>query len=117
MKLRLKEVRTSRGLSQNKLAQALSMTLQNVQRLEYGDSKGIQFDTLGKLCEVLECKVEDLLVLEPDDLDPKPVAGETAEIQNSADKTSPNKATKRSQKSQKSSKTNKVIQFPTWRVS
>lgn len=69
VKLKLKEIRVSRGMSQNKLARAIDMTLQNVQRLEYGDSTGIQFDTLEKLCVALDCQPGDLLlrIPEPED--------------------------------------------------
>lgn len=71
MKVRLKEVRMSRGLSQNKLAQLVNMTLQNVQKIEYGKTKGLQYDALNKLCKALECQPGDLLVYEPDD-EPEP---------------------------------------------
>ncbi len=67
MKVRLKQIRLSRGLSQNKLAQLVDMTLQNVQKIEYGKTKGLQYDALNKLCKVLDCQPGDLLVYEPDD--------------------------------------------------
>lgn len=109
MRLRLKEVRKSRGLSQNKLAQALNMTLQNVQRLEYGESKGIQFDTLGKLCEVLNCKVEELIMLEPENPDPSTQPEPAAEPKKKS-----SRAGKRSQP--KATTDTKLIQFPNWKV-
>lgn len=62
VKVLLKEMRMARGLSQNGLAQKLGMTLQNIQKIEYGKSKGIQFDVSGKLCQVLDCQPSDLLV-------------------------------------------------------
>lgn len=67
MKVRLKEIRLSRGLSQNKLAQLVDMTLQNVQKIEYGKTKGLQYDALNKLCKALDCQPGDLLTYEPDD--------------------------------------------------
>lgn len=67
MKILLKELRTSRQLSQNKLAQRVGMTLQNLQRIEYGDAKSIPLDTLAKLCQALDCSPGDLLVLIPED--------------------------------------------------
>lgn len=67
MKVRLKEIRLSRGLSQNKLARLVDMTLQNVQKIEYGKTKGLQYDALNKLCKALDCQPGDLLVYEPDD--------------------------------------------------
>jgi putative transcriptional regulator len=67
VKILLKQVRTSRKLSQNKLAQLVGMTLQNVQRIEYGDAKSIPLETLDKLCKALKCQPGDLLVWMPDD--------------------------------------------------
>lgn len=67
VKIRLKEVRLSRQLSQNKLAQLVGMTLQNVQRIEYGDAKSIPLETLDKLCHALHCQPGDLLVWFPND--------------------------------------------------
>ena len=66
VKITLKQVREARNLSQNKLAQLIGMTLQNVQRIEYGDAKSIPLDTLDKLCEALDCQTGDLLVRVPD---------------------------------------------------
>ena len=65
VKITLKQVREARNLSQNKLAQLIGMTLQNVQRIEYGDAKSIPLDTLDKLCEALDCQTGDLLVRVP----------------------------------------------------
>lgn len=67
MKVQLKQIRLSRGLSQNKLAQLVDMTLQNIQKIEYGKTKGLQYDALNKLCKALDCQPGDLLVYEPDD--------------------------------------------------
>ncbi len=67
VKITLKQVRKARNLSQNKLAQRIGMTLQTVQRIEYGDAKSIPLDTLDKLCEVLDCQTGDLLVRVPND--------------------------------------------------
>ncbi len=69
MKITLKQVRQARNLSQNKLAQLIGMTLQNVQRIEYGDAKSIPLDTLDKLCEALDCQTGDLLVRVPNNDD------------------------------------------------
>lgn len=66
MKVLLKEMRTKRGLSQNELARKIEMSLNAVQHIEY-KAKAIQLDTLGKLCEVLDCQPGDLLVWAPDD--------------------------------------------------
>jgi putative transcriptional regulator len=76
VKVRLKELRTSRGLSQNKLAQLVSMTLQNIQKIEYGKTKGLQYDALNKLCKALNCQPGDILVYEPDDETEAAIAGQ-----------------------------------------
>ena len=78
MKVRLKQIRLSRGLSQNKLAQLVDMTLQNVQKIEYGKTKGLQYDALNKLCKVLDCQPGDLLVYEPDDESPEQITNQEA---------------------------------------
>lgn len=67
MKVTLKEVRTSRGLSQNQLARAVNMTPQYIQKIEYGKIKSVPLDTLNKFCRALNCQTGDLLVYVPDD--------------------------------------------------
>lgn len=66
VKILLKQIRGERGLSQNKLAQLMEMSLQNIQRIEYGDAKSIPLETLDKLCEVLNCQPGDLLIRVPE---------------------------------------------------
>ena len=67
VKVRLKEIRKSRQISQNKLARLLEMSLANVQKIEYGKAKAIPFETLDKLCRVLSCEVGELIVFVPDE--------------------------------------------------
>lgn len=62
VKVRLKEIRQDKKISQNALARQLDMSLANIQNIEYGKAKSIPFDTLDKLCEILNCEVGDLLV-------------------------------------------------------
>jgi putative transcriptional regulator len=59
--VKLKEIREARGFSQEGLARAVGVSLNTMQRWEYNEIKSASFDTLEKLCEVLECEVEDLL--------------------------------------------------------
>lgn len=63
MEVRLKEMRSRAGLSQNQLAKKIDMTLGTVQDIEYGKQKSITYSTLEKLCMALSCQVGDLLVL------------------------------------------------------
>ncbi|MDJ0798363.1 MAG: helix-turn-helix transcriptional regulator [Calothrix sp. MO_167.B12] len=65
VEVRLKEIRTDRGISQNELARRLEMSLANVQKIEYGKAKSIPLETLDKLCQILSCEVGELLVRVP----------------------------------------------------
>lgn len=69
VEVRLKELRSRRGVSQNELARRLNMSLANIQKIEYNKAKSIPLDTLDKLCKVLECEVGELLVRVPDNDD------------------------------------------------
>ena len=40
----------------------MTMSLQNIQRIEYGDAKSIPLETLDRLCEALDCQPGDLLI-------------------------------------------------------
>ena len=77
MKIMLKKIRTQKGLSQNQLARLVDTSLQNIQKIEYGKTKGIQYDMLNKLCYILQCLPGDLLEWVPDDnsdLQPNPLS-------------------------------------------
>ncbi len=52
----IKAVREFKGLLQTWLVQKISMALQNVQNIEYGQAKLISLETLGKLCVALSCQ-------------------------------------------------------------
>lgn len=47
------------------LAERIGITEANLSLLRTGKVKGVRFETLGKICEVLECKPGDLLDAEP----------------------------------------------------
>ena len=66
VKILLKTIRNSRGVSQNQLARLTGMSVQNIQKIEYGHTKGLQYDTLNKLCQALDCQPGDLLQWIPD---------------------------------------------------
>ena len=65
VELKLKTIREAKKISQNELSRMTGMSPQNIQKLEQGRSKGIQFDTLERLCLALEVGIQDLLVLVP----------------------------------------------------
>jgi putative transcriptional regulator len=48
------------------LAERIGITEQNVSLLKSGKVKGIRFDTLQKICEVLTCQPGDILEYRPD---------------------------------------------------
>ena len=62
VKVLLKEVRKTRGLSQNELARLTQMSPQNIQKIEQGEAKSMTFKTLGRFCQALKCQPGDLLV-------------------------------------------------------
>lgn len=64
VKVLLQEVRKSKGLSQNELAQLIRMSPQSIQKIEQGDAKSLTFITLGRLCKALSCQPGDLLIYE-----------------------------------------------------
>lgn len=49
------------------LAGHIGIAEQNVSLLKSGKVKGIRFDTLEKICEVLDCQPGDILEYRPDD--------------------------------------------------
>lgn len=55
-----------RKLQLNTVAQRIGITPQNLSVLNAGRARAIRFNTLEKLCEVLECQPGDLLAYESD---------------------------------------------------
>ena len=66
IKIRLREIREKKGLSQTKLAQKIDMTPQNLQIIEHEKSKSMTYETINRLCNVLECTPNDLIEFTPD---------------------------------------------------
>jgi putative transcriptional regulator len=54
--LRLAILRTERQLSQRKLAEVARLCPDTISALERGETSDIQFETLARLCETLECE-------------------------------------------------------------
>jgi putative transcriptional regulator len=50
-----------RKMRSRELAQRIGITEQNVSLLKSGKVKGVRFETLEKICEVLECQPGDIL--------------------------------------------------------
>ncbi len=51
-----------RKMRSKELAEKIGITEQNVSLLKSGKVKGVRFETLERICEVLECQPGDILV-------------------------------------------------------
>jgi putative transcriptional regulator len=57
-----------RKMRSRDLAAQVGITEQNISLLKSGKVRGVRFDTLERICEVLQCQPGDLLEYRPDDL-------------------------------------------------
>jgi putative transcriptional regulator len=64
-------VLAQRKMRLNTLAELVDITPQNLSVLKTGKAKAIRFDTLEKICEVLDCQPGDILAYGKDE----PVGG------------------------------------------
>jgi putative transcriptional regulator len=64
--LRLPILRAERRLSQRQLAARAGLRPDTVSAMERGDTNSIRFDTLARICEVLNCEPGDLFEIEED---------------------------------------------------
>lgn len=55
-----------RKMRSKELAEHVGITVQNVSLLKSGKVKGVRFDTLEKICEVLDCQPGDILTYTDD---------------------------------------------------
>jgi putative transcriptional regulator len=53
-----------RKMRSKELAEHIGITEQNLSLLKSGKVKGVRFDTLARICEVLECQPGDLLMFD-----------------------------------------------------
>lgn len=67
IKFVLPMLRKSHRLSQRQLAALAGVRPDTISALERGQSTGIQFDTLARICEALNCQPGDLFELELDE--------------------------------------------------
>lgn len=59
--VRLDVMLARRKMRSRDLAEQVGITEQNISLLKSGRVKGIRFDTLARICQVLECQPGDLL--------------------------------------------------------
>ncbi|WP_284614659.1 helix-turn-helix domain-containing protein [Aquabacterium humicola] len=64
-----------RKMRSRELAEAVGITEQNISLLKSGKVRGVRFETLARICEVLQCQPGDLLEYRPG---PHDDSGETA---------------------------------------
>lgn len=50
-----------RKMRSKQLAELVGITVQNVSLLKSGKVKGVRFETLAKICDVLDCQPADIL--------------------------------------------------------
>ena len=55
-----------RKMRSRELAERVGITEQNISLLKSGKVRGVRFDTLERICEVLDCQPGDLLEVEAD---------------------------------------------------
>ena len=56
-----------RKMRSRELAERIGIAEQNVSLLKSGKVKGMRFDTLEKICEILDCQLGDILESRPDE--------------------------------------------------
>lgn len=54
-----------RKMRSRELAERVGITEQNISLLKSGKVRGVRFDTLARICDVLQCQPGDLLAWEP----------------------------------------------------
>jgi putative transcriptional regulator len=59
--VRLDVMLALRKMKSKELAEAIGISEQNLSALRQGKVKGVRFETLDRICEVLDCKPGDLL--------------------------------------------------------
>ena len=65
--VRLDVMLALRKMKSRDLAEKVGITEQNISLLKSGKVKGIRFETLARICEVLDCQPGDLLEAVPPD--------------------------------------------------
>ena len=67
IRVTLDQVLADRGMTARELAQEVGITEANMSLLRTGKVRGVRFQTLEKICDVLDCEPGDLLEYNPGD--------------------------------------------------
>ena len=65
-----------RKMRSRELAERVGITEQNISLLKSGKVRGVRFDTLAAICDVLQCQPGDILEYRPGDAPPGGEAGD-----------------------------------------
>lgn len=69
IKVHLTEIMKKRKVGLIELAEKVGITNANMSLLKNGKVRGVRFDTLNKICELLDCQPGDILKYEEDTQD------------------------------------------------
>lgn len=64
--VRLDRMMADRKMSLNELAEKVDMTIVNLSNLKNGKMKGVRFETMNAICNVLNCQPGDLFEYKED---------------------------------------------------
>lgn len=64
MKITLNQVLDHKGISQNQMAKDTGISTTTLRNLNHSRTTRINFDILEKICNYLDCGVEDILCIE-----------------------------------------------------
>ncbi len=65
IEIRLRELRKARGLTQVQVAEETGIDQSQISRIESGETTGMDFSVMERLCTVLRCEPGDLLKRTP----------------------------------------------------
>lgn len=66
MKVMLNQLIDSKGISQNQISKDTGISVATLRNLNHNKTTRISFDVLEKICNYLNCGVEDILFVEKD---------------------------------------------------
>lgn len=64
MKIMLNQILENKGISQNQMAKDTGISVTTLRNLNHGRTTRISFEVLEKICQYLDCNVEDILCVE-----------------------------------------------------